>query len=89
MIMEKIWLLTQESNVDGLYMCNAIPCSSEETAREMMRRERDTILSESIHYKSHSKDDFKVEDDDVHFFIQDLYDEYYEYLTIEEKTIQY
>jgi uncharacterized protein YsxB (DUF464 family) len=87
--MKKIWLVTQESNVDGEITFNAIPCISEKTAKEVMEQEKNTILSESIHYKKYDKDDFKVEDDDVHFFIQDLYDDYYEYISIEEKEIQY
>ncbi len=88
-MIEKIWLVTQESNVDGEIMFNATPCISEETAKKVMEQEKNTILSESIHYKKYNKEDFKVEDDDVHFFIQDLYDDYYEYITIEEKEIQY
>ena len=87
--MEKIWLVTQESNVDGEIMFNAIPCASEETAKKVMKQVKNAILSECIHYKEYDKDDFKVEDDEVHFFIQDLYDDYYEYISIEEKEIEY
>ena len=87
--MEKIWLVTQESNVGGEIMFNAVPCISEETAKKVMEQEKNTILSESIQYKKYDKDNFKVEDDDVHFFIQDLYYDYYEYISIEEKEIQY
>lgn len=90
--MKKIWLVTQESNVDGQIMYDVVPCTSEETAKKVMEQEKNTILTdltESNHYKKYNKEDFKVEDDDVHFFIQDLYDDYYEYITIEEKEIQY
>lgn len=88
-MIEKIWLVTQESNVDGQIMFNATPCISEETAKKVMEQEKNTILTESIHYKKHGKEDFKVEEDDVHFFIKDLYDDYCEFITIEEKEIQY
>lgn len=86
---KKIWLVTQESNVDGEITFNAAPCISEEIAKKVMEQKKNTILTESNHYKKHNKDDFKIEDDDVHFFIQDLYDDYYEYITIEVKQIQY
>ena len=40
-------------------MFNATPCISEETAKKVMEQEKNTILSESIHYKKYDKEDFK------------------------------
>lgn len=87
--MKKIWLVIQESNVDGEILFNVVPCASKKKAKKVMEQEKNTILTESIHYNKYNKEDFKVEADDVHFFIQDLYDDYYEYISIEEKEIQY
>jgi hypothetical protein len=35
-IMEKIWLFTQESNIDGEIYFNVVPCKDEATAKKLL-----------------------------------------------------
>lgn len=99
--MEKIWLVIQESNVDGEIMINVTPCISKETAKEVMDTEVDKLLSsgkyegldlDEIEKAMHEDDwdcDFNVERDDTHFYIGCNVDDYYEYIDIKEKDIQF
>ena len=88
--MKKIWLVTQESNVDGEIMFNAIPCASEETAKKVMQDEISTLLNES-HFIAFidRPDDFIIEQTETSYYIEDSCDDYYENIIIEEKEIQY
>lgn len=88
--MEKIWLVTQESNVDGQIMFNVVPCISKETAKKVMQDEIRTLLNES-HFISFADrpDDFILEQTETSYYIEDTCDDYYEDINIEEKEIQY
>lgn len=89
-MIEKIWLVTQESNVDGEIMFNVIPCVSEETAKKVMQNEIRTLLNES-HFIAFidRPNDFILEQTDTSYYIEDTCDDYYEDINIEEKEIQY
>lgn len=89
-MIEKIWLITQESNVNGEILFNAVPCISEETAKEVMRKEITTLLNES-HFVTYidRPDDFILVKTETSFYIEDTCDDYYEDIRIEEKAIQY
>ena len=92
--MDKIWLVIQKSNVDGELLINVVPCISEETAKEVLKQEKETILNESFHFGkvNNTKEDFEnfeVEESDTTFYINDPYDDYYEDIKIVEKEIQY
>ena len=99
--MEKIWIVLQESNVDGEIITNVVPCISEETAKAVMDKEIRTLLS-SGKYKGLDLDeierdqndenadcDFYLERDETSFFLECVYDEYYEKIDILEKEIQF
>jgi len=88
--MKKIWLVTQESNVDGEIMFNVVPCASEETAKKVMQDEIRTLLNES-HFIAFTDrpDDFILEQTETSYYIEDTCDDYYEDINIEEKQIQY
>lgn len=88
--MEKIWLVIQESNVDGQILVNVVPCSCEETAKEVLDQEIHTLMNEG-HYTDYQEwpDDFIVEKTDCTFFIKDTCDDYYEDIRIEERQIQF
>ena len=101
-MVEKIWLVTQESDVDGEVTFNIVPCISEETAKRVLQKEVQTLLSESPKYKdvkrwmdgddSLNYDDCPYtweNDNDDAFYISCVYDDYYELIKIEEKEIQY
>lgn len=87
--MEKIYLVIQESNVDGELLFNAVPCSSLEIARKVMQEEKETILSDSFRYKDFEEhpEDYQFEEDEDSVFINLLFDDYYEQIHIEEKEI--
>ena len=89
-MIEKIWLVTQESNVDGQIMFNVVPCVSEETAKKVMQDEIRTLLNES-HFIAFidRPDDFVLEQTETSYYIEDTCDDYYEDINIEEKEIQY
>ena len=89
-MIEKIWLVTQESNVDGQIMFNVVPCISEETAKKVMQEEIMTLLNES-HFIAFidRPDDFILEQTGASYYIEDTCDDYYEDINIEEKEIQY
>ncbi len=89
-MIEKIWLVTQESNVDGQIMFNVVPCISEETAKKVMLDEIRTLLNES-HFIAFidRPDDFILEQTETSYYIEDTCDDYYEDIHIEEKQIQY
>ena len=84
----KVWLVKQESNVDGQMLFNVVPCKSLEKAKQVMQEEIDTLLKES-HFKDYEEwpGDFKIEQTDTSYFIQDTVDDYYEDIQIEEKEI--
>ena len=91
--MEKIWLVTQESMVDGEVLFNVIPCNSFETAKVIFEKEIDTILNESHHFGGHTAEEreemFEIQDEgDGTFYINDPCDSYYEHIQMYEKEIQ-
>ena len=93
-MIEKIWLVTQESNVDGEILFNVVPCKDFKTAKREFEREIGMILGESHQFGGYThaerEEMFEVEDDgDGHFYINDPYDDYYEDINIEEKQILY
>ena len=89
-MIEKIWLVTQESNVDGEIIFNVVPCISKETAKKVMQEEIKTLLAAS-HFKDvfSWKDGFTFEETDTSWYVEDEFDDYYECINIEEKEIQY
>ena len=94
--METIFLVIQESNVDGQILINITPCKDLKTARFIKDKEINTLLNESPKYKGLDLDkverngddgDFSLERDDDSFFLNCLYDDYYEKIDIIEKQI--
>lgn len=89
-MIEKIWLVTQESKVDGQIMFNVVPCVSEETAKKVMQYEIRTLLNESHFIAFIDRPyDFILEQTETSYYIEDTCDDYYEDIHIEEKEIQY
>ena len=88
--MKKIWLVTQESNVDGEIMLNTVPCISKETAKSIMDNEIRCLMNEG-HYVDYKvwPNDFILEQTETSYYIKDTCDDYYEDIRIEEKEIQH
>ena len=87
--MDKIWIVLQESNVDGELLIDATPCESLELAKEVLKEEKEYVLKES-HFSRLSDDDMKemeIEETDTSYYIDDPCDDYYEDIKIIEKTI--
>ena len=87
--MEKeIWLMTQESKVDGDIFFNVIPCATEEAAKAEMEKEIRILMNES-HYIAYTDRplDFIREETETSYYIEDTCDAYYEYIRIEKKEI--
>ena len=82
-----IWILIQESNVDGQIITNAIPCLTEDDAKSELEREKKTIMKEYNHYSGRDINDFIVEDNVTSWLIKDPCDDYYEYMNIVKKTL--
>jgi hypothetical protein len=90
MNMDKIWIVLQESNVDGELIINATPCESLGLAKEVLKEEKEYILNESFHYSRMSDEDMKemeIEETDTSYYINDPCDDYYEDIKIIEKNI--
>jgi hypothetical protein len=89
--LQKVYIVQQESNVDGELIINAVPCTTLETARKILQDEKNTILHESHHYMGRTKDeleeDFYIEESDDRWYINDPCDDYYEDIQIVEKVI--
>jgi len=85
----KVWVMTQESCVDGEVHFNVVVCDSEETAKAQMQKEIDWIKNESFHFRDFEErgDDFEVEQGEHRFFINDETDDYYEEIMVMEKEI--
>ena len=88
--MDKIWIVLQESNVDGELIIDATPCESLKLAKEVLKEEKEYILNESFHFSRMSDSDMEemeIEESDTSYYINDPCDDYYEDIKIIEKTI--
>lgn len=90
--MDKIWLVTQESNVNGEILFNVTPCATEEVAKKVLEQLKMETLSNG-YFSDYEKllgtdGEYEVYDDkEDEFFIEAPYDDYYEFIQIEEKEI--
>ena len=81
----RVWIVQQESNVDGEIIINSVPCASLEAARKVLRDEKYTILHKSHHFGNLTDDDMaemEIEEDEISFYINDPCDDYYEDIKI-------
>lgn len=89
--MKKVFVLTQESNVDGEIYFDVNLFETKESAKKALLEEKKRILNESTHYVGYSKEEFKegftIEEGEDRYFIMDNSDDYYEELKIFQKEI--
>jgi hypothetical protein len=88
--LQRVYMVIQESNVDGEMLFNAVPCTSMETAKAVLAQEKHTILHESHHFSNLTEDDMEemeIEEGEESFYINDPSDDYYEDIRIEVKNI--
>ena len=55
--MEKVWVVTQESNVDGEIHFHVVVCKDKETALETMEEKKKWLRENHSHFKNYEKDD--------------------------------
>lgn len=86
---KKVWVVTQESNVNGEILFNTLVCDSVKAALAEMQREIEWIKNESFHFRNFDErgDDFEVEQSEHRFFINDDTDDYYEEIMVKETEI--
>jgi hypothetical protein len=90
--MNKIWIVTQESNVDGEILFNVTPCATEEVAKKVFEQLKKETLSNG-HFRDYEEllgtdEEYKVyEGNEDEFYIDDTYDDYYELVRVYEKEI--
>ena len=99
----KVYNVIQTSNCDGEFLVNVTPCADLHSAQAIMDDEIRTLLSEetSTYYgldldeierdqnDENADCDFYLERDETSFFLECVYDEYYEKIDILEKEIQF
>ena len=90
MAKKRVWVMTQESNVNGEIYFNVIVCKDKETAIRHMEREKKWIREESRAFKDYDPNDENLilEETDHSFYIEWDCDDYYEDICIEEIEIQ-
>lgn len=88
-IKKKVWVMTQESNVNGEILFDVLVCDSKEIARAEMTEEIEWIRTESHHFRNYDEcpDDFEIVQDEDSFSIIDPHDDYWEEIIIEEKEV--
>ena len=88
----KVYNVIQTSNCDGEILVNVTPCVDLHSAQAIMDDEIRTLLSEGKYSGLDFDDDdadcsYTLERGDTSFYIDCLYDDYYERIEIEEKEI--
>ena len=86
----RVWIVLQESCVDGEIIVNAVPCASLKAAKKVLQDEKNTILHETHHFGNMTDDDMsemEVEEDEESFYINDPFDDYYENIKIVDKIL--
>lgn len=88
----KVYNVIQTSNCDGEILVNVTPCADLHSAQAIMDDEIRTLLSEGKYSGLDLDDDdadcdYTLEHSDTSFYIDCLYDDYYERIEIEEKEI--
>ncbi len=88
---EKIYLVTLESNIDGELYYSSIPCKTLEVAKAFLKEERDYVMNESLHFSNLTQeelDECDITDEETHFQILDMGDDYWEDYNIVETFIR-
>lgn len=85
---QKIFIVVWESYMNGVPIIDTYPCNSLEVAKQKVEECKNDILSDG-HFAEIELDNefiFK-ESDDMHYFIKDLTDDYYEDVYINESNL--
>ena len=95
--MNKVYNVIQTSNCDGEILVNVTPCADLHSAQTIMDDEIRTLLSEGkysgldLNEIEQNNDDadcgYTLERNETSFYIDCLYDDYYERIDIEEKEL--
>lgn len=86
--MEKIFLVIQESYVDGEFIFDAVPCETFEAASAVLKKKKNNVLRDMVYCSyEEAPEDYQVEENEMGFFIKVICDDYHEDIRIEEKSI--
>lgn len=85
--MNKIYILVQESTVDGEFSVNVTPCATMEVARAKMQKEYDTLRKEGHYSELEEHEDYTTTITENSIDMFDNFNNYSEFLHIEEKEI--
>jgi hypothetical protein len=88
----KIWIVVEESNIDGELMINATPCKTSEVAKRVLSEKKDFILNKSRHFgkENNTEEDiecFEIDERNTSFYIEDTTDDFYEDIRIMERDL--
>lgn len=88
----KIFLVKEEYNDDGQIQNEVFPCTSLEVAQRKMEERKKLLFGIGGHWSdydmnSDGDDDVSIEQDTNSFKVEDLYDDYYCFLEIEEAKV--
>lgn len=90
----QIYLAMIESNVDGEYFVDVVPCENMERAKEVINAYKEELLAESVHYSKYTleelknSEDFVVIDNEDRFSISDNYADYWEDYYVIKKVLE-
>lgn len=89
MVGDTIWIVKQESMVDGEIFFYVVPCATLETAKEILKGQVETVLTEYCHFLNRNIEEFEVEEeeDGTSWYINDPSDSYYVDIRIESGEI--
>ena len=90
--LQKVYIVLQESNVDGQMVISTTPCANLETAQKTMSQKVFDIMNDGAgHFSGYCDSDydemFEVENTDTSFYINDPSDDYYEDIKIIEQVV--
>ena len=89
--LQEVYVVIQESNVDGEVEYNATPCATLDAAKKLMNGIVFDIVNESKHYSGYCDSEveeyFDIESSDMSYTIMDKTEDYYEGVRIIKKNI--
>lgn len=84
---EKVFVVTNESCIDGEMFFNVEVCATPDKAKEVFESKKAEVLSQG-HFSFKDDENFTIEEEENSYFINDESDDYYELIEIYEKKVR-